>query len=137
VKFLCNFLTLAVAFFYNNRYHFIHNNNIRYIEFIIMNELLLTPFEVSQTLARSAREKRLSLNLSQQSLSKASGVSYSVIKKFELTGKISLESLLKLAAALGNLSDFTEIFTQTTFSARNTFDELMKSGSSTRKRGRK
>ncbi len=102
-----------------------------------MNELLLTPFEVSQTLARSAREKRLSLNLSQQSLSRASGVSYSVIKKFELTGKISLESLLKLAAALGNLSDFTEIFTQATFSEKSTFDELMKLGSPTRKRGRK
>lgn len=102
-----------------------------------MNELLLTPFEVSQTLARSAREKRLSLNLSQQSLSKTSGVSYSVIKKFELTGKISLESLLKLAAALENLGDFTKIFTKNTFSEKTTFDELMKSGSTTRKRGRK
>lgn len=103
-----------------------------------MNELLLTPFEVSQTLARSAREKRLSLNLSQQSLSKVSGVSHSVVKKFELTGKISLESLLKLAAALGNLSDFTEIFTQTTIlTERYTLDELMKYTVKTRKRGRK
>lgn len=102
-----------------------------------MNELLLTPFEVSQTLARSAREKRLSLNLSQQSLSKASGVSYSVIKKFELTGKISLESLLKLAAALGNLKDFIEIFTKNSFSETYSFDELMKMGTQTRKRGRK
>lgn len=102
-----------------------------------MNELFLTPFEVSQILALSAREKRLSLNLSQQSLSKASGVSYSVIKKFELTGKISLESLLKLAAALGNLKDFTEIFKQNSVSEKYTFDELMKLGTQTRKRGRK
>lgn len=102
-----------------------------------MNELLLTPFEVSQTLARSAREKRLSLNLSQQSLSKSSGVSYSVIKKFELTGKISLESLLKLASALGNLKDFTEIFMQNSVSETHTFDEWMKLGTQTRKRGRK
>ncbi len=102
-----------------------------------MNELFLTPFEASQLLAKSARKKRLSLNLSQQSLSKVSGVSYSVIKKFELTGKISLESLLKLAAALGNLSDFTGIFTQNSLYEKTTFDELMKSGSATRKRGRK
>jgi transcriptional regulator with XRE-family HTH domain len=88
-------------------------------------------------LAKSAREKRLSLNLSQQSLSKTSGVSYSVIKKFELSGKISLESLLKLAAALGSLNDFTKIFTQTTFTEKYTLDELMKSGSKIRKRGRK
>ncbi len=102
-----------------------------------MNELFLTPFEISQLLAKSAREKRLSLNLSQQSLSKASGVSYSVIKKFELTGKISLESLLKLASALGSLNDFTQIFRQNDVLEQSTLDEIIKLEAQTRKRGRK
>ncbi len=102
-----------------------------------MNELFLTPFETSQLLAKSAREKRLSLNLSQQSLSKTSGVSYSVIKKFELTGKISLESLLKIASALGSLNDFTKIFSQKDVLEKNTLDEIIKLESQTRKRGRK
>ncbi len=100
-----------------------------------MNELFLTPFETSQALAKSTREKRLSLNLSQQSLSKTSGVSYSVIKKFELTGKISLESLLKIAAALGCLNDFSELFKRNISLKATSLDELMKQ--KTRKRGRK
>jgi transcriptional regulator with XRE-family HTH domain len=102
-----------------------------------MNELFLTPFEISQLLAKSAREKRLSLNLSQQSLSKASGVSYSVIKKFELTGKISLESLLKIASVLGGLSDFTKIFRKNDVLEQNTLDEIIKIEAQNRKRGRK
>jgi len=102
-----------------------------------MNKLFLTPFETSQLLAKSVREKRLSLNLSQQSLSKSSGVSYSVIKKFELTGKISLESLLKIASALGSLNDFTKIFSQNNVLEKNTLDEIIKLEDKTRKRGRK
>ena len=100
-----------------------------------MNELFLTPFEVAQALAKSVREKRLSLNLSQESLSETSGVSYSVIKKFELSGKISLESLLKIAAALGCLSNFLEIFKHNISLEATSLDELMKQ--KTRKRGRK
>lgn len=100
-----------------------------------MNELFLTPFETAQALAKSAREKRLLLNLSQQSLSETSGVSYSVIKKFELTGKISLESLLKVAAALSCLNDFLEVFKHDISLESTSLDELMKQ--KTRKRGRK
>lgn len=101
----------------------------------MMNEILLTPFETSQTIAKSVREKRLSLNLSQQSLSESSGVSYAVIKKFELTGKISLESLLKIAAALRCLADFSKVFKGDISLESTSLDELMKQ--KTRKRGRK
>ncbi len=100
-----------------------------------MNELFLTSFETALTLAKAVREKRLSLNLSQQSLSKTSGVSYSVIKKFELTGKISLESLLKIASALGSLDDFSDLFKQDASKTTLTLDQLMQH--KTRKRGRK
>ncbi len=51
-------------------------------------------------MAKRAQEKRLSLNLSQKTLSQRSGVSYGTLKKFERTGKISLESLLKIAFVL-------------------------------------
>lgn len=97
--------------------------------------MLLTPFETSRAISGAVREKRLSLNLSQQSLSKASGVSYAVIKKFELTGKISLESLLKIAAALSCLNDFLRLFKQDVSLEITSLDELMKQ--KTRKRGRK
>ncbi|MBL4658140.1 MAG: hypothetical protein JKX73_09085 [Flavobacteriales bacterium] len=42
-------------------------------------------------------------------LSRKSGVAYGTIKKFETTGIISLESLLKLCNALGRLGEFETI----------------------------
>ncbi len=70
----------------------------------------LAPQEVKREIAKKAQEKRLSLNLSQQSLSVRSGVSMGTLKRFERTGKISLEALLKLAMVLDSLTDFTELF---------------------------
>ena len=101
----------------------------------MINEMLINPAEVSVIISSSVRAKRLSLNLTQQSLSRSSGVSYAVIKKFELSGKISLESLLKIASALGCLKNFLEIFKNKTSLESTSLDELMKQ--KTRKRGRK
>jgi len=61
-------------------------------------------------IAHQVQAKRLSLNFSQKTLSERSGVSLGVIKKFEHSGKISLESLLKLALVLDALNDFEFIF---------------------------
>jgi len=97
--------------------------------------MLISPSEVFFKIAGSARKKRLSLNLSQQSLSKSSGVSYAVIKKFESTGKISLESLLKIAMVLGSLNEFTDLFKINNSETFTSLDELI--SKKTRKRGRK
>jgi hypothetical protein len=56
-----------------------------------------TPKEVALEIAKRAREKRLSLNLSQKTLAERSGVSLGSLKKFEQRGKISLESLLQMS----------------------------------------
>lgn len=96
---------------------------------------MTTPYEMLKKVAERARFKRLSLNLSQQSLSERSGVSYSVLKNFERTGKISLESLLKLALALGSLNDFKSLFVFDQAEEIRSLDELIKD--SIRKRGRK
>jgi transcriptional regulator with XRE-family HTH domain len=53
---------------------------------------------------------RKRMGISQTEMSKRSGVSLGSIKRFESSGKISLESLLKLAAVLNRLEDFEEIF---------------------------
>ena len=96
---------------------------------------MTTPQEVQKKIALAARAKRLELNLSQQTLSSMSGVSYGVLKKFERTGQISLESLLKLALALGAMDDFNAIFAQGAPETVLSLDELIEDG--TRKRGRK
>ena len=74
---------------------------------------MITPLEMAGHIAKQTQEKRLSLNLSQQTLAERSGVSYGVLKKFERTGKISLESLLKLALTLGSLEAFKALFKTT------------------------
>jgi transcriptional regulator with XRE-family HTH domain len=100
-----------------------------------MTQILMTPPEVLEHLARAAKSKRLSLNLSQKSLSLHSGVSLGVLKKFERKGKISLESLVKIAMALGCLDDFMGLFRQPSPESLSTLDDLLKQ--KIRKRGRK
>lgn len=94
--------------------------------------LMKTPKEISEHLAKKVRDKRLALNFSQKTLSERSGVSFGVIKKFEHTGKISLESLLKIAVPL---DAFQELFQPITPQEFNSPEELLKN--KTRKRGRK
>jgi transcriptional regulator with XRE-family HTH domain len=95
----------------------------------------MTPSETASHLAHRVKEKRLEQNLSQQTLSERSNVSLAVIKRFERTGKISLESLLKLALALGCLADFVELFKPKPLEATPTLDELL--AQKARKRGRR
>ncbi|WP_423128693.1 helix-turn-helix domain-containing protein [Gaoshiqia sp. Z1-71] len=53
---------------------------------------------------------RKKLRLSQKEMAERSGVSLGSLKRFENTGKISLEALLKLARLSGRLKDFDTIF---------------------------
>lgn len=99
-----------------------------------MSLFMATPQEVAGCIAKKVQAKRLSLNFSQQTLSERSGVSFGVIKKFERTGKISLESLLKIALALGALEEFSSLFTATISKHPISLDELLLD--KTRKRGR-
>lgn len=99
-----------------------------------MTLFLMTPNEMTHHLANALKARRLSLNLSQKTLSERSGVSYGVLKKFERTGKISLESLLKLSLALGSLEHFQHLFKPADPQQAVSLDELMQD--KTRKRGR-
>lgn len=67
--------------------------------------------EVILKLAGRIRKKRKIKNITQQQLSTMSGVSFGSIKRFELTGQISLESLTKIARALGCLDEIRNLFT--------------------------
>lgn len=94
----------------------------------------VTPQEMQQKLAQSARGKRLELNLSQQNLAKRSGVSYGSLKKFEQTGQISLESLLKLALILKSIDGFHNLFAPLKPEMALSLDDII--NSKERKRGR-
>ena len=68
-----------------------------------------TPNSIMQNLKDKFKQKRLSLNLTQEGLSTKSGVSLGSIKRFESSGEISFESLLKIALVLNCLDDFKNI----------------------------
>ena len=68
-----------------------------------------TPKSIMQNLKDNFKQKRLSLNLTQEGLSNKSGVSLGSIKRFESSGEISFESLLKIALVLNCLDDFKNI----------------------------
>lgn len=90
---------------------------------------------MARHIAKRAQAKRLSLNLSQKTLAERSGVSFGALKKFERTGKISLESLLKIALVLGCLEDFMMPFQPPAPETLLSLDQLL--NDKTRQRGRK
>ncbi len=75
-----------------------------------MYSLSPTPTEISQQLAQRHKLLRKQLKFSQAEMAERSGVSLGSLKRFETTGQISLESLLKLAHLLDRLADFEELF---------------------------
>ena len=68
-----------------------------------------TPQEVMQNLKIKFRQRRKELKYTQKELSERSGVSLGTLKRFENTGQISLESLLKLAFVLECLEEFMKL----------------------------
>lgn len=86
-----------------------------------MFSLSKQPSDILKQTASRHRAVRKSLRLSQQELAERSGVSLGSIKRFESTGKISLESLLKSLQVLGRLEDFDLIL-----QAREDLDEIEK-----------
>lgn len=69
---------------------------------------LLLPADAARLLADQAKALRLLRGWKRTTLAERSGVSAASLKRFETTGQVSLESLLKLAHALGRLPGFAE-----------------------------
>ena len=74
-----------------------------------MSLTLKSPQEVGLVLRDRFRQRRLAMNLSQSGLATRSGVNLHSLRRFEKSGLISLESLLKLALVLECLDDFDTI----------------------------
>lgn len=75
-----------------------------------MYSLLSTPTDISKALAERHKALRKHLKISQVEMAERSGVSLGSLKRFEGTGQISLESLLKLAHLTNHLGDFEAVF---------------------------
>ena len=71
--------------------------------------ILNTPYDLEKTLAQRYKQLRLLTGWKQTSLSARAGVSLGSLKRFEQTGKVSLENLLKLCQAVGRLDEFEHL----------------------------
>jgi len=84
------------------------------------------PSEIALLLAQKTRVLRKDKGYSQKELAERCGVSLGSIKRFEQSGQISLESLLKIAHLLGKLNDFESILNPPDIS-KDTLNKLFKS----------
>ncbi|MDA3909536.1 MAG: helix-turn-helix transcriptional regulator [Sulfurimonas sp.] len=100
----------------------------------MLNINLSTPSSVLDELKYRYKEKRLELDLTQEGLANKSGVSLGSLKRFETSGQIALESLLKLSLVLECLEDFKQILTPKK-QIINSIDELLEKRESSKKRG--
>jgi len=91
--------------------------------------------EILELLASQVKQARLNQDLSQDGLAKRSGVSLGSIKRFERSGQISLESLIKIAVVLNALEDFTKLFLGSSKPIRS-LDEILANNSKVKQRGR-
>ncbi|MCC6997677.1 MAG: helix-turn-helix transcriptional regulator [Deltaproteobacteria bacterium] len=61
----------------------------------------VSPAAIAADLAARARARRLEANLTQQGLATRAGISLGSLKRFERTGAVSLQGLIRIAVALG------------------------------------
>ena len=71
---------------------------------------LIAPPDVMQRTAQRAKALRLAQNITQQELADKTGIAVGTVKRFEKTGEIQFNHLLRIALVLGKLQDFSNIF---------------------------
>ena len=102
-----------------------------------MNATMLTlvgPAEMGKSLAERTKALRLLKGWTRNTLAQRAGVSTASLKRFETTGKASLELVLKVGHALARLDEFGKLFLPP---AARSIEELeQRTAAPMRKRGR-
>lgn len=97
--------------------------------------MLYTPREVGERLAARMKQLRLARDWKRETLAEHAGISAGTVKRFETTGQIALDNLLKVALALGCLDQFEQVFAPPV--ARTLAELERRDEASRRKRGRR
>ncbi|MFT0851564.1 helix-turn-helix transcriptional regulator [Achromobacter sp. F4_2707] len=71
---------------------------------------LSTPAEILHVLGARLREQRLAQSLTQRELAQMAGLSLGAVRKLESDGQCSLETLVRVAQALGLLEALDDLF---------------------------
>ncbi len=81
------------------------------------DQILFAPSDVAKDLAQRLKRIRKRKKITQKQLSVRSNVSYASLCRFEQTGLISLEGLIKLAMELGVLNEINDLFTRPVYTS--------------------
>lgn len=95
---------------------------------------LRSPREIADLLARRVKALRLERGWTQQEIADRSGISLATYRRFERSGRISLERLLKLSVILDAQGGFENLFT---LPPARSLSDLEEKDRPTRKRGRR
>lgn len=75
------------------------------------------PSEISAEVASRVRLRRKELKLTQVQMASKAGMSLASYKRFEQTGSIAFDSLVRIGLAQGRESDFDELFAKRAYSS--------------------
>lgn len=93
-----------------------------------------TVADVSKEIALRIKQRRLEKNFTQEGIAIRSGVKLPTLRRFEKTGEISFQGLIKIAFALDILEDFDQLFTQRQY---ETLEDVLSECECKRKRGKR
>ena len=88
-----------------------------------MIDVFDTPNSVAQAVAARAKQRRITLQLTQAELAKKAGLTLATYRRFEQKGQITLTGLLHVAFALDCMSDFNALFASQSWA---TMDDMLK-----------
>jgi transcriptional regulator with XRE-family HTH domain len=97
---------------------------------------LKSPADIREGVRQRLKQRRLALNLTQAGLARRAGVSLGSLKRFETTGRVAFDALLRIALVLDLLGDFDRIGVEDAASLTGrSLDEILAAGRR-RNRGR-
>jgi transcriptional regulator with XRE-family HTH domain len=86
---------------------------------------LQSPYDLLRDIRDRFKARRLTLRLTQAGLAKRAGMSLGSLKRFETSGYIALDSLLKIALVLDCLNDFNTICQPKIYGEGMSLDEIL------------
>jgi transcriptional regulator with XRE-family HTH domain len=95
---------------------------------------LQTPGEIARAVAARVKALRLHRGWTQEEVAKRSGLTLATYRRFERTGRIALERLLKIAVILDARAGFDQIFA---LPPARSLAEMQRAQQPARKRGRR
>ena len=88
-----------------------------------MIDVFETPNSVAEAVASRAKQRRVTMHLTQVELAHKAGLSLATYRRFEQKGQITLTGLLQIAFALDCMNDFNALFASQSW---GTLDDMLK-----------